>query len=60
MGDRLRDGVCINCGGPVIEPNDWHTCSQCVAEIKAKVLKRTRNPGMAKKTYLPPRLPPRQ
>jgi hypothetical protein len=55
MGNRLQDGLCVNCGGPVIEPNDWHCCSQCVEEIKAKTLKRTKNPGQARRINLPPR-----
>jgi len=55
MGDRLKEGVCINCGGPVIEANDWHCCSQCVEEIKAKALKRTKNIGQVKRINLPPR-----
>jgi hypothetical protein len=55
MGDRRKEGTCVNCGEIVIEPNDWHCCSQCVEEIKARVLKRTRNPGQAKRIALPPR-----
>jgi predicted nucleic acid-binding Zn ribbon protein len=55
MGDRLKEGTCINCGGPVIEANDWHCCSQCVEEIKAKALKRTKNIGQVQKINLPPR-----
>jgi len=55
MEDRFRGALCVNCGGPVIEPNDWHSCSQCIEEIKAKALKRIKNPGMVKKIILPPR-----
>jgi hypothetical protein len=54
MGNRLDEGSCVICGGIVIEPNSWHTCSQCVKVLKEKVLKRVGNPGQARRVILPP------
>ena len=54
MGNRLLEGVCVCCGGPVIETNDWHCCSQCVKVIRDKALKVVKNPGQSKKMILPP------
>ena len=54
MGNRLHEGVCVNCGGPVIEANDWHCCSQCVKIIRDAVLKAVKNPGHAKTIAMPP------
>jgi predicted amidophosphoribosyltransferase len=53
MGNRINQGLCINCGGPVIQPNDWHCCSQCIEEIKGRALKRIKNKGNVKPVWLP-------
>ena len=34
MGNRLAEGVCVMCGGPLIVINDWHTCSGCTEDLK--------------------------
>jgi len=34
MGDRLTGEVCLGCGMPLIEDNDWHCCSICTENIK--------------------------
>jgi predicted amidophosphoribosyltransferase len=49
MGNRLLEGVCILCGGPIIQPNSWGCCSACVPKIKAMVLDAKKNPGKRKK-----------
>jgi hypothetical protein len=48
MGNRLHEGRCIMCGGPLIQPNDWHCCSQCIPRMKAIVLDMKKNPGKRK------------
>ena len=53
MGDRIKDGLCVNCGSVVLVPNDWHCCSQCVEEVKARALQKIRNIGSHKKIVLP-------
>jgi len=53
MGNRLLEGVCVCCGGPVIETNDWHCCSQCVRVIREKALKAVKNKGQSKRMILP-------
>jgi len=54
MGNRLHDGVCVICESPIIEPNEWYTCSQCVKIMREKVLKRIKNPGQARKIMVKP------
>jgi len=55
MGNRISEGVCVFCEGPIIEPNEWYCCSQCVPKIRAQILQRIRNPGQRKKGTLIPK-----
>lgn len=34
MGNRIEEGVCLMCGGPLIEINDYHTCYNCTRKIQ--------------------------
>lgn len=45
MNNPVEDNVCVLCGTPLIEPNDWYTCSQCTEKLKEKVLKARKNAG---------------
>ena len=46
--NRMLKGLCINCGGPLIEMNSWHCCSQCIPILKAKILKLRKTSGSNK------------
>lgn len=49
MGNRVSEGKCINCGTPLIQPNAWHCCTECVPILKAKVLKIKADPSEQRK-----------
>jgi len=34
MGNRLEEGVCLSCGGILIEENTWHCCSICTKKLE--------------------------
>jgi hypothetical protein len=52
MGNRLKEGKCIWCGTPLILPNTWHCCTECVPKMKAMVLDATKNPEKRKKIVI--------
>lgn len=47
--DRMLKGVCVNCGGPLIQPNSWHCCSSCVPLLREKILKARKDMGKNQK-----------
>jgi len=43
MGNRLEEGVCLACGGPIIIPSEFYCCSVCTEKLRkqrADILKR--------------------
>ena len=34
LGPLFEEGVCIRCGGPVVQDNDWRMCSKCIRKTE--------------------------
>jgi len=34
MGNRLEEGVCLSCGGILIEENAWKCCTVCTQSLQ--------------------------
>jgi hypothetical protein len=44
MGNRLEEGVCVRCGFPLIDLNNF-LCSQCIPIVVEQVRKIKANPN---------------
>ena len=46
MGNRLAEGVCLACGGPVIVPSEFYCCSGCTEKLRKQreeIMKRKKS-----------------
>jgi len=44
MGNRIKEGKCIMCGFPLLQPNSWNCCNECIPKIREKMLQIRANP----------------
>jgi hypothetical protein len=41
----IEEGKCIRCDAPIIQPNEWNACSQCIPLLKKSILEAKKNTG---------------
>lgn len=54
MGNRIDEGVCVRCGFPLINLDNF-LCTECTQIVAAQIVKIKRDPGLNKGKYI--RLP---
>ena len=47
MGNRIDEGVCVRCGFPLIDLNNF-LCLECVPIVAAQIVKIRNEPGFHK------------